>query len=299
MTTPSFDTEPMSLDTPRRANDLPDAARARIGIFDSGVGGLSILHAIRARLPGADLLYVADSGHAPYGERNEDFVCDRSRRIAGFLLDGGARVIVVACNTATAAAVAALRARWPGLAIVGVEPGIKPAVATSAARRVGVLATTGTLASTKFRRLAEAHAEGAALLLQACPGLAGAIESAHAQDTVLAELVERYCAPLRVAQVDVAVLGCTHYVFAREFFARALPGVTLLDTTEAVARQTERLAARATPVTAGEPGRTTARIDDASAKGGLRAWSSGDPIILAGFASRWLGLELDVQALPD
>jgi glutamate racemase len=259
----------------------------RIGIFDSGVGGLSVMQAVRARLPHAELLYAADTAYAPYGDRSEDFLCDRSERIARFLCDQGAQMIVVACNTATAAAVARLRAASPGLSLVGVEPGVKPAVALSAARRVGVLATTRTLASEKFRRLAEAHADGATLVLQPCPGLADAIEAADARGSGLDVLVERYCAPLRDAGVDVAVLGCTHYVFARDLFERALPGVRLVDTAEAIARQTARFADELI-----ERGEADVRADAAPA---LRAWSSGSPHVLADFARRWLDLHVDVR----
>ena len=259
----------------------------RIGIFDSGVGGLSVTQAIRARLPHAELLYAADTAYAPYGDRSEEFLCDRSERIALFLLDQGAQMIVVACNTATAAAVARLRAGSPTLPLVGVEPGVKPAVALSAARRVGVLATTRTLASDKFRKLAQAHADGATLVLQPCPGLADAIEAADAQGSGLDVLVERYCAPLRDAGVDVAVLGCTHYVFARALFERALPGVHLVDTAEAIARQTARFATDLV-----ERGEADA---DAADEPALRAWSSGSPHVLASFAQRWLDLRVAVQ----
>ncbi len=276
----------------RQANPVSRSPAAlprpmRIGIFDSGVGGLSVMQAIRARLPHAELLYAADTAFAPYGDRSEEFLCDRSERIARFLCDQGAQMIVVACNTATAAAVARLRSASPTLPLVGVEPGVKPAVALSAARRIGVLATTRTLASDKFRRLAEAHADGATLVLQPCPGLADAIEAADAQGSGLDVLVERYCAPLRDAGVDVAVLGCTHYVFARALFERALPGVHLVDTAEAVARQTARFAHEL--VARGE-----ADIDTSVAPA-LQAWSSGTPQVLAHFAQRWLGLAVDVQ----
>jgi glutamate racemase len=243
------------------------------------------MRAIRERLPRAELLYAADTGFAPYGDRTEQFVCERSETIAAFLRARGAQVVVVACNTATAAAVAALRAAAPGLPIVGVEPGIKPAFALSRAGRIGVLATTRTLASEKFRRLAQAHAGSAQLVLQACPGLADAIEAADAAGSGLDVLVERYCAPLREAGVDVAVLGCTHYVFARALFERALPGVTLVDTADAVARQTARLAeAIDAPASAAVP---------------VRAWSSGDPQVLGAFAQRWLGLSLDVSPMAE
>ncbi len=259
----------------------------RIGIFDSGVGGLSVMQAIRARLPQAELLYAADTAYAPYGDRSEEFLCDRSERIARFLCDQGAQMVVVACNTATAAAVARLRATWPTLPVVGVEPGVKPAVAVSAAHRVGVLATTRTLASEKFRKLAEAHAAGATLVLQPCPGLADAIEAADAQGSGLDVLVERYCAPLRDAGVDVAVLGCTHYVFARALFERALPGVELIDTAEAIARQTARFADDLV-----DRGEAQAHASSTPAP---RAWSSGSPHVLANFARRWLALDVAVQ----
>src|SRR4051812_32096839 len=243
----------------------------RIGIFDSGVGGLSVMRAVRARLPHAQLLYAADTAHAPYGDRSEEFLCDRSERIARFLCDQGAQMIVVACNTATAAAVARLRAAWPGLPVVGVEPGVKPAVALSAARRIGVLATTRTLASDKFRRLAEAHAGGATLVLQPCPGLADAIEAADAQGSGLDVLVQRYCAPLREAGVDVAVLGCPPSVSPRALFERARPGVGLVDPAGAIARQTARFADGL--VERGE-------ADERTAEPALRAWSSGSPRVL-------------------
>ena len=276
----------------RQANPVPVSPSSspqpvRIGIFDSGVGGLSVMQAIRARLPHAELLYAADTAYAPYGDRSEEFLCDRSERIARFLCDQGAQMIVVACNTATAAAVARLRAASPTLPLVGVEPGVKPAVAVSAARRIGVLATTRTLASEKFRRLAEAHADGATLVLQPCPGLADAIEAADAQGSGLDVLVERYCAPLRDAGVDVAVLGCTHYVFARELFERALPGVHLVDTAEAIARQTARFAGELVERGAADASETPTPP--------LRAWSSGSPHVLANFARRWLDVRVDVQ----
>jgi len=272
---------------PASASPSPAPQPVRIGIFDSGVGGLSVMQAVRARLPHAELLYAADTANAPYGDRTEEFLCDRSERIARFLCEQGAQMIVVACNTATAAAVARLRSTWPELPVVGVEPGVKPAVALSAAHRVGVLATTRTLASEKFRRLAEAHAAGAQLVLQPCPGLADAIESAD--DAAIDVLVQRYCAPLRDAGVDVAVLGCTHYVFARALFERALPGLQLVDTAAAIARQTARLADEL--VVRGQADADPAR------PALLRAWSSGSPHVLASFAQRWLGLRVDVREM--
>src|SRR5438105_3424883 len=127
------------------------------GIFDSGVGGLSVLQALHRRAPHARLLYVADSGHAPYGERDVAFVAERSRRIVAHLIAEGAGGIVVACNTATAAAVNELRTRWREVPIVGVEPGLKPAAASTRNGRVGVMATAGTLASERFAALLQAQ----------------------------------------------------------------------------------------------------------------------------------------------
>jgi glutamate racemase len=280
---------------------LVPAPAPRVGIFDSGVGGLSVLQAVHARLPASELLYAADTAHAPYGDRSEDDICDRSLRIASFLRAQGAELVVVACNTATAAAVAALRAAWPEMPIVGVEPGIKPAVAASTSRRIGVLATTRTLASEKFRRLALAHAEGATLHLQACPGLADAIEAADTAGTGLAAMVERYCAPLREAGVDVVVLGCTHYPFARALFEGALPGVRLVDTADAVARQTARLAAGLRPAMRdrgdGSLDRDAAPAAPPLPSPWLRAWSSGAPDVLRTFVQRRMALDISVQPM--
>lgn len=255
-----------------------------IGVFDSGVGGLSVLPALRAALPAARLLYVADSGHAPYGERTEAFVVERALHIAAFLLSQGAQMLVVACNTATAAAVEALRQAHAETPIVGIEPGVKPAVALTRSGHVGVMATTGTLSSRKFQRLLAAQPTHAAVHLQACPGLALAIERGDLQSAELREVVQRHSAPLREAGCDVVVLGCTHYPFAAPLIREALPGVALVDTAEAVARHTATLAARL----ADSPGDLPP----------LQLWSSGEPAQLSAFARRWLGWDEEAKALP-
>jgi glutamate racemase len=222
----------------------PSPPALSIGVFDSGVGGLSVLRSLRALMPQARFLYVADSGHAPYGERDETYVVERARAITAHLLAQGAQLVVVACNTATAAAVQALRERWPAVGFVGVEPGLKPAIARSRNRRIGVMATRGTLQSAKFRRLVEAHAAGVELVLQPCDGLARALEEGDADAPAVLALVERHTAPLRAAGVDTVVLGCTHYPFATSAIGAALgPGVALIDTAQAVALQAQRLAA--------------------------------------------------------
>lgn len=255
----------------------------RIGIFDSGVGGLSVLRALRSHLPAATLHYVADSAHAPYGEREDGFILDRSRRLARHLVDAGATTLVVACNTATAVAIGPLRGMHPGLSIVGVEPGIKPAVAASRSGRIGVMATSATLRSAKFRALLDAHAAGARIHLEACPGLAAAIEAGDLEASTLHERVERHCAPLRAAGVDTVVLGCTHYPFVRGLIEAALgPDVTVVDTADAVARRTAGTSAPVAARTAG-----TVLLE-----------TTGDAAHLRTLAARWLPFACDVRGAP-
>ncbi|MGA0570654.1 glutamate racemase [Variovorax sp. VNK109] len=219
---------------------------APIGIFDSGVGGLSILSALRAALPHEHFIYYADNANAPYGERDEGFVQERCAAIAGDLIGThGIKALVVACNTATAAAIQQLRDIWPSLIVIGVEPALKPAVALTRTRRIGVMATRGTLASAKFATLhaglkAEAH-----FVLQPCDGLAEAIELG--QTPLVQELCERYTNAMGkfgsgAAQIDTLVLGCTHYPFAADTFLKLLPDeVQLVHPGPAVARQCARL----------------------------------------------------------
>lgn len=212
-----------------------------IGIFDSGVGGLSVLRALQARMPRAAFVYIADSAHAPYGEREPAAVLDRSLRLTEQLLRDGARMVVVACNTATALAIDALRTRWPETRFIGVEPGIKPAARLTRNGRVGVMATPATLSSTRLALLVERHAGGVQVTLQSCPGLAAAIERGEPDHPDIGVLLERYCAPLREAGVDTVVLGCTHYPFVAARIAALLPGAQLVDTAEPVAERVQAL----------------------------------------------------------
>ncbi|TFY98493.1 glutamate racemase [Ramlibacter rhizophilus] len=256
--------------------------RAPIGVFDSGIGGLSILRALRAALPAEDFVYFADTGHAPYGERTEDHVIERSLAIAGELIARHRiKLLVVACNTATAAAIARMRASWPDLPIVGVEPALKPAVQASRTGRVGVLATRGTLASDKFKRLLASLGPGADIRLQPCDGLAAAIERDDASQ--VEALCARYVQALGAlghepGQIDTLVLGCTHYPFALATFQRLVgDGVGILETGEPVARQVNRLL---------ESG---ALRTDTEAPGKVTLLGSGEPHALQAAAARWLG----------
>lgn len=256
-------------------------------MFDSGVGGLSLLGALRARLPGASIHYVADSAHAPYGELDDDAIVQRSTRIAAHLVAQCAQLIVVACNTATAAAVAELRRIHPTLPIIGIEPGLKPALATSRNGRVGIMATSATLRSPRFRALLAREGSGASVHLQACVGLAAAIEHGEIEDPLVAQSVERHCRPLREAKVDTVALGCTHYPFVRAAIEQALgTGVVVIDTADAVAAQVARRCA-GLPEASSASGASTCLLE-----------TTGDADRLRRFAARWLPFEVKVRAAP-
>ena len=225
---------------------------APVGIFDSGVGGLSVLRHIRAQLPHEHLLYFADSGFAPYGGKPEHVVAERVLAVGSFLVEQGVKAVVVACNTATVAAIARLRERFPELIIVGVEPGLKPAAAATRSGTVGVIATERTLAGAKFLQLRDqvSAATGARFLLQPCPGLVDQIELGELNSDVTDALLARFVVPLLDAGADTLVLGCTHYPLVQALIEKLIARtterpVTLVDTGEAVARHLARLLAAA------------------------------------------------------
>ncbi|EJL82492.1 glutamate racemase [Polaromonas sp. CF318] len=234
-----------------------------VGVFDSGVGGLSILKALRAQLPAESFVYLADAGFAPYGERGDAFVTDRTRAVVRQLRDEHAiKALVIACNTATAAAAHLVRTEHPDLPLVGVEPALKPAVALSRTRRIGVMATRGTVASAKLRTLHDTLKDQAEFILQPCDGLADAIQNHDvARVRALCEQYTRAMGPFgnQAGQVDTLVLGCTHYAFAWDTL-QAMVGadVRLMETGEPVARQARRLLQAAGQLQPGDlPGHTT------------------------------------------
>jgi glutamate racemase len=237
---------------------VPNAG-APIGVFDSGVGGLSVLRHIRAHLPHENLMYFADSGFAPYGNKPEQVVAERSLAVARFLIDHGAKALVVACNTATVAAIKLLRQHYPDMPIVGVEPGLKPAAAASRNGTVGVMATDVTLAGEKFLMLREqiSSASNARFVLQGCPGLVDQIERGEFDSTATDAMLEKYLRPLLDQNADTLVLGCTHYPFVRASIERLVAQLTerdvvLIDTGDAVARQLARLLGAAGSLNSGE-----------------------------------------------
>lgn len=256
------------------------SADAPIGVFDSGIGGLSVLRALRAALPGEDFVYLADTAHAPYGERGDAFVADRSLAVARQLHDHhGIKALVVACNTATAAAIAPLRQAWPALPLVGVEPALKPAAAQTRTGRVGVMATRGTLGSARFRALRESLAHRVTYVVQPCDGLAEAIEQDDAMKIIA--LCSVYTGALgrfgtQNGDIDTLVLGCTHYPFAAGVLRGLVgPEVQLVETGEPVARQTQRLLSNA-GLLCGRP------------RGRLSLLATGPSEGLQATAARWL-----------
>ena len=229
----------------------PMVARAPIGVFDSGVGGLSVLRHIRAHLPHEHLVYFSDAQYAPYGQRPAAEIEARALAIGAYLQQRGAKAIVVACNTATAVAIAALRNAWPSLVLIGVEPGLKPAAAASINKIVGVLATSVTLASERFAQLREQVTadSNTTFVLQACPGLVEQIEAGALDADATVHLLRTYVISLLVQGADTLVLGCTHYPFVLPQIqaivaAHAACPIQIIDTGAAVARRlTHRLAA--------------------------------------------------------
>jgi glutamate racemase len=260
--------------------------RLTVGVFDSGVGGLSVLREIRALLPGVDLVYVADSAHVPYGEKPPTYIEARSLRLAQFLAEQGADAIVVACNTATAAAMKALRQQF-SIPIVGMEPAVKPAMAATRSGVVGVLATTGTLASSRFAALLERYQGGNAVITEPCPGWVEAVERGELTGKETQILVERHVLPLVAKAADVLILGCTHYAFLRALVdACAGPGVTVIDTGAAVARQLKHKLA------------DTGLLTGEHNAGAEAFYTSGDPVHSRHVTGKLWGETLLVRALP-
>ena len=315
-------------------------AAPHIGLFDSGIGGLSVLRALRRQLPAARCSYIADTAFTPWGDRPAAWVVARCVQLSAWLIepqgakpgDAGVDLVLVACNTGTTQAIAALRLRWPQVLFVGVEPGIKPAVAASRKRRVAVMATCGTLGSARLHQLVDHHAaDGTRVLQLPCPGLAEAIErvagrSGAADDhgdrpddgqadaaAALAAQLDHIAATLRDADVDTVVLGCTHYPLVADALQQRLgPGVQLIDTADAVVR---RVVSLLPPGSGGRRADTgtgtdtdtrtnssgTRKVDlQPSATGPLRLLATGDTATLQQAAQRWLatGQEVERLALP-
>lgn len=242
---------------------------APVGVFDSGVGGISVLREIHRLLPAEDLIYYADSGHCPYGGKTREEIQARAVAITELFMARGVKLVVVACNTATIAAVEHLRATYP-IPFVGMEPAVKPAAAQTKSGVVGVLATGAALAGDKFHKLLADHAKNVRVITQPCPGLVEQVEAGELNGAATRALVERYTQPLLAQGADVMVLGCTHYPFLRPLIREVVGAdVALIDTGAAVARQTQRILER------------EGLLRDAGAPGRIEWHGSGDAALLA------------------
>ncbi len=241
-----------------------------IGVFDSGVGGLSVFGAIRRLLPSQPVLYLADQAHVPYGPRSLEEVRRFSQEIARFLLEQGAGLIVVACNTASAAALHYLRRVFPQVPFVGMEPAVKPAAEQTRSGVVGVLATQATFKGEVYASVVERFANGVTVLQAACPGLVDEIEAGNLNGRGARAILEEALRPMLARGIDTVVLGCTHYPFVIPLIQEITgPAVRVIDPAPAIARQTARLL------------QANQLLADNAAPGWVRFLTSGDPQALA------------------
>lgn len=257
--------------------EMTDSPTRPIGVFDSGVGGLSIVRELRRQMPAESILYFADQDHVPYGPRPMEQVRAFSESITRFLLDQGADLIVVACNTASAAALKQLREGFPGVRFVGMEPAVKPAAEVTRSGIVGVLATPATFQGELYASVVERFGQGVRLINQTVPGLVEQIEAGHLETPETERLIRRALDPILQAGADTIVLACTHYPFVIPGISRlAGPAVNVIDPSPAVARQAARL-------------REAVPAPDPSARGSLVLVTSGDPAALTGLSFRLTG----------
>ncbi len=225
-----------------------------IGVFDSGVGGLSVLRQIHQLCPSQPTLYFADQAHIPYGPRPTEEIRHFSAQICQYLLDRGAEIIVIACNTATAASINWLREQYPAVSFVGMEPAIKPAAQHSTSGRIGVMATASTFKSQRYAQLMQRYAQNTQLFENSCVGLVSQIEAGELDTATTDQMLTAFINPMLAEKIDTLILGCTHYPFVRPAIEKIVgDGVRVIDPAHAVALQTKRLLAEITkpPQTAG------------------------------------------------
>jgi len=255
---------------------------APIGIFDSGLGGLSVAREIRDLLPMEDILYFADTAYCPYGGRPAEQIRSRSLLVTERLLAGGAKATVVACNSASAAALESLREAVE-VPVVGLEPALKPAVRISPSGRIGIMATIATLGADRYDRLVENYGNGVRIFAQACPGLVEHVERGETSGSAVEESLLDLLAPLKQAGVDTIVLGCTHYPFLRDAISRLMgPEVKVIDSGAAVARQVDRVLKASAALASDGRGR-------------FKLLTTGDAPTVSTIASRLWGEDLEVE----
>ena len=258
-----------------------------IGIFDSGVGGLSVLRAIRALMPGEDLIYFGDQAHVPYGMRTIDQIRDFSEEITKHLLKQQAKMIVVACNTASAVALKYLRSRFPDVPFVGMEPAVKPAAETTRSRKVGVLATPATFQGELYASVVERFAKNVKLFPETCPGLVTQIEKGELDSQTTNAILNKALEPLLKEGIDTIVLGCTHYPFVIPQIKRiAGSRVRVIDPAPAIARRVSSLL-------------DSNRLRNQSDRiGRMRFITSGDPLGMESALNKLLGINAAVDSIP-
>lgn len=249
-----------------------------VGVFDSGIGGLSVMRALRALLPFQPMIYLGDQAHVPYGVRQVEEVRQFSHVITRFLMDQGARLIVVACNTASVAALRSLREMYPQTPFVGMEPAVKPAAEQTRSGTVGVLATTATFHTAMYASVVERFAHGVTILEDDCPGLVSQIEKGDLDGAETKQILERALHPMMEKGVDTIVMGCTHYPFVIPLIQQIVgPDVRVIDPAPAIARQVKRML------------EAHQLVAEEIAPGALRFITTGDPVQFACMIQTLLG----------
>lgn len=271
---------------PRQPSTTDQTAAGPLGVLDSGIGGLSVLIHLQRQLPAEHVLYFADQSHIPYGPRPAEVIQAYTAGITRFLLRQGAKLIVVACNTATAAALDALRSAFPDVPFVGMEPAVKPAALTTRSGKVGVLATPSTFNSNRYASLMARYASGIQVYEDPCSGLVQLIEAGALDAPETRALLERVVSPMLDAGVDTLVLGCTHYPFIRPLLERIIgEDIAVIDPAPAVARHTRFVLQQ------------HRLIAPDGQEGALRCFTSGDPRQMEAFAARVLETSCAAEAV--
>jgi glutamate racemase len=257
-----------------------------IGIFDSGVGGISVLRSIREQLPEESIIYFGDQGHVPYGSRSMEQIQNFSEAITRFLLKQDAKIIVVACNTASAAALKYLRQKFPDVQFVGMEPAVKPAAERTKTGKVGVLATPATFQGALYASVVERFGKGVKLFQNTCPGLVQEIEQGRLNGAETRRILESALLPMLEKDIDTVVLGCTHYPFVIPLIQQIVgdaKGVRVIDPAPAIAKQTGRLLD------------AKQMRNQSGKKADIRVYTSGDPDALKSLLPILLGESGNVQ----
>jgi glutamate racemase len=257
-----------------------------IGIFDSGVGGLSIFRAIRDLLSNENLVYVADQAHVPYGNRTLQEVRSFAEGITLFLKGMNAKLIVIACNAASAAALQYLRQKYTGFAFVGMEPAVKPAAQQTRTQRVGILGTQATFQGALYASVIERFASGVKVYENTCPGLVGQIEKGELNSDDTRKILIKAIQPMKNEGIDTIVLGCTHYPFVIPLI-REIAGseINVIDPSPAIARQTQRLL------------KDRKLLNPQNSQGTVSLYTTASPAILQSLLPRLIGMEVKIQSL--